>query len=177
MAFATILAVVAGLTLAGAAALSHDLWGHVVRHGEASREEQLRVARIATVVLAVLAIALGLAFKGQNVAFMVGLAFAFAASGPFPVLLLGIFWPRFSTAGAVAGIVAGTLVAAVLLWLSPTIQIDILHHASAWFPLRNPALVSMPVGFFAAIAASLAAPEPAAVAAYEAHERRLLLGE
>jgi len=177
VAFATILAVVAGLTLAGAAALSHDLWGHVVRHGEVSREEQLRVARIATVVLAVLAIALGLAFKGQNVAFMVGLAFAFAASGPFPVLLLGIFWPRFSTAGAVAGIVAGTSVAAVLLWFSPTIQIDILHHESAWFPLKNPALVSMPVGFLAAIAASLATPEPAAVAAYEAHERRLLLGE
>ena len=102
VAFATILAVVAGLTLSGAAALSHDLWVNVVRHGEAPRDEQLRVARGASIVLGVLAIALGLLFKGQNVAFMVGLAFALAASGNFPALVLSIFWRGFTTAGAKA---------------------------------------------------------------------------
>ena len=94
VAFATILAVVAGLTLSGAAALSHDLWVNVVRAARPIASEQLRVARAATVVLGVVAIALGIAFKGQNVAFMVGLAFAIAASANFPALLLSMFWRR-----------------------------------------------------------------------------------
>ena len=177
VAFATILAVVAGLTLSGAAALSHDLWVNVVRHGDASREEQLKVARIASVMLGVFAITLGLLFKGQNVAFMVGLAFALAASGNFPALLLAIFWRGFTTAGAVAAIVTGTLAAAVLIVLSPTIQIDILHNDHAWFPLKNPALVSMPLAFAVAVIVSLLAPENAASAGYDAKERRMLLGE
>ena len=109
VAFATILAVVAGLTLSGAAALAHDLWGHVVRkrqgRGGASSCE---VARFATVGLAVLAIGLGIVFKGQNVAFMVGLAFAIAASANFPALLLSMTWRRFTTRGAVASMVTGT---------------------------------------------------------------------
>jgi cation/acetate symporter len=138
VAFATILAVVGGLTLSGAAALSHDLWVNVVRKGSAPRDEQLRVARVASVVLGVLAIALGLLFKGQNVAFMVGLAFALAASGNFPALVLSIFWRGFTTWGAVAAIVTGTVTALVLIALSPTIQMDILHRDSAWFALRNP---------------------------------------
>jgi cation/acetate symporter len=177
VAFATILAVVAGLTLSGAAALSHDLWVNVVRKGSASHEEQLRVARVASVVLGVLAIVLGIGFKGQNVAFMVGLAFALAASGNFPALVLSIFWRGCTTAGAVAAIIAGTLTAAVLIFLSPTIQIDILHHEHAWFGLRNPALVSMPLAFVCGIVVSLLAPEAAAQAGYEAKERRMLLGE
>src|SRR5688500_2777721 len=90
VAFATILAVVAGLTLSGAAALSHDLWVNVVRHGEASEKEQFRVARLSTVVLGAIAIVLGITFKGQNVAFMVGLAFAVAASANFPALFLSM---------------------------------------------------------------------------------------
>src|SRR5690606_12664209 len=92
VAFATILAVVAGLTLAGASALSHDIFTHVVRGGHASEQEQVRVARIATVAFGMIAVILGIVFKGQNVAFMVGLAFAVAASANFPPLLLSISW-------------------------------------------------------------------------------------
>ena len=177
VAFATILAVVAGLTLSGAAALSHDLWVSVVRGGDAPGSEQLRVARVASVFLGVLAIALGLLFKGQNVAFMVGLAFALAASGNFPALVLSIFWRGLTTAGAVAAIVTGTITALVLIVLSPTIQIDILHHEQAWFALRNPALVSMPLAFIVAVLVSVLAPETAAREGYDAKERRMILGD
>ena len=99
VAFATILAVVAGLTLAGASALSHDIFTHVVRKGHATEHEQIRVARLATVAFGLVAVVLGILFKGQNVAFMVGLAFAVAASANFPPLLLSIVWRRFNTAG------------------------------------------------------------------------------
>ena len=177
VAFATILAVVAGLTLSGAAALSHDLWVSVVRGGDAPGSEQLRVARVASVFLGVLAIALGMLFKGQNVAFMVGLAFALAASGNFPALVLSLFWRGLTTAGAVAAIVTGTITALVLIVLSPTIQIDILHHQQAWFALRNPALVSMPLAFIVAILVSVLAPETAAREGYDAKERRMILGD
>jgi len=177
VAFATILAVVAGLTLSGAAALSHDLWVNVVRGGDAPREEQLRVARASSILLGILAMVLGLVFKGQNVAFMVGLAFALAASGNFPALVLSIYWQRFTTAGAVAAIVTGTLTAGVLIMLSPTIQVDILHHEHAWFPFKNPALVSMPLAFLVAVVVSLAAPERAASEGYAAKERRMILGQ
>jgi cation/acetate symporter len=116
-------------------------------------------------------------FKGQNVAFMVGLAFALAASGNFPELVLSIYWRRFTTAGAVAAIVTGTLTAGVLIMLSPTIQVDILHHEHAWFPFKNPALVSMPLAFLVAVVVSLAAPERAASEGYAAKERRMILGQ
>ena len=159
VAFATILAVVAGLTLSGAAALSHDLWVHVVRKGAADEQEQLKVARAATVLLAALAIALGIVFKGQNVAFMVGLAFAIAASANFPALLLSMTWRRFSTAGAVASMVTGTVSAILLIALSPTIQVDVLKRAAPIFPLRNPALVTMTLSFAAGIIASLLRPD------------------
>src|SRR4051812_14504707 len=134
VAFATILAVVAGLALAGASALSHDLWVNVVRGGKADGDEELKVARGATVLLGVAAMLLGITFKGQNVAFMVSLAFAIAASGNFPALLLSIFWPRFSTAGAVSSMLTGTFGTLLLIWMSPTIQIDVLHHTTASFP-------------------------------------------
>jgi cation/acetate symporter len=177
VAFATILAVVAGLTLSGAAALSHDLWVNVVRGGEADRKEQLRVARIATIVLGIVAIALGLAFKGQNVAFMVGLAFAVAASGNFPALVLSIFWRRFTTLGAATAVVTGTLSSVVLIYFSPTVQVDILGNESAWLPLKNPALISMPFAFALAVLVSLLVPEHAAREAYDEKERRMVLGE
>ncbi|MEZ5498503.1 MAG: sodium/solute symporter [Steroidobacteraceae bacterium] len=176
VAFATILAVVAGLTLSGAAALSHDLWTHVIRHGKADVMEQLRIARIATIVLGIAAVALGLWFKGQNVAFMVGLAFAVAASGNFPALVLAIFWRGLTTAGAVVAIASGTVLACALILLSPTVQIDILGHASAPFPLKNPALVSMPVAFVVAILVSLLRPENASAAGFDASHDRALLG-
>src|SRR5512143_2356822 len=147
VAFATILAVVAGLTLSGAAALSHDLWVNVVRGGKAPEQEQLRVARGATVLLAIASIALGIAFQGQNVAYMVGLAFAIAASANFPALVLSIFWRRFTTRGAQASMLVGTASALLLIYLSPTIQVQILKHASAPFPLKNPGLVTIPLSF------------------------------
>jgi cation/acetate symporter len=177
VAFATILAVVAGLTLSGAAALSHDLWVSVVRRGHADAGEQLRVARVATVALGVVAVALGITFKGQNVAFMVSLAFAIAASANFPALILAIFWRGYTTAGAVTSMVAGTVVTLVLIYLSPTLQVDIFGHETARFPLKNPALVTIPLSFAAGILVSLAAPEPTAAAGYTALERRMHLGD
>jgi cation/acetate symporter len=176
VAFATILAVVAGLTLAGAAALSHDLWVNVFRHGAASEREQFRVARASTIVLGLLAIVLGIAFKGQNVAYMVGLAFAIAASANFPALLLSVFWRRFTTRAAQASMLIGTASSLLLIYLSPTIQIDILGNASALFPLRNPGLVSIPLSFAAAFAVALAWPEPAAEAGFADLERRVHTG-
>jgi cation/acetate symporter len=176
VAFATILAVVAGLTLSGAAALSHDLWVNVVRHGEASEHEQLRVARAATIVLGAMAIALGITFKGQNVAFMVGLAFAIAASANFPALFLSMFWRGFSTAGAVASMVVGTGAAVLLIYLSPTVQVDVLQRESASFPLRNPGLITVPLAFLTGAVASLLRPDAEAARRFTEVERRALLG-
>ena len=176
VAFATILAVVAGLTLSGAAALSHDLWVNVVRRGNPSPGEELRVARVTTLLLGVLAVLLGIAFKGQNVTFMVGLAFAIAASGNFPALILSMFWRNCTTAGAVAAMLTGTIGTMLLICLSPTIQMDLLHHEVAWFPLRNPAIVTMPLGFLAGITASLLRPEDAARDGFEPMQRKASLG-
>src|SRR5687767_5805831 len=176
VAFATILAVVAGLTLSGAATLSHDLWVNVVRRGHADQREEFLVARGATVVLAVLSIVLGIAFRGQNVAFMVGLAFAIAASANFPALVLSIFWGRLTTAGAQASMLVGTLSTVVLIALSPTIQIDILRNTEAWFPLRNPGLVTIPLAFVVAIGVSLLRPVPLEEERFRLAARRLHLG-
>ena len=123
-------------SLAGAAALSHDLWVNVVRGGSADPREELRVARVATILLGVASIALGLAFKGQNVAYMVGLAFAIAASANFPALVLSVFWRRCTTAGAAASMITGTVASLVLIYFSPTIQVGLLGAESAPFPLR-----------------------------------------
>src|SRR5688500_4008678 len=125
VAFATILAVVAGLTLSGAATLSHDLWVNVVRHGHSNPREEFMVARGATVILGIVSVVLGIAFKGQNVAYMVGLAFAIAASANFPALVLSIFWKRLTTAGAQTSMIVGTVSTLLLIYLSPAIQVDI----------------------------------------------------
>ncbi len=127
VAFATILAVVAGLTIAGASAFSHDLFVGVIRRGMTAEKEEVKVAKIATVGLGVTAILLGILFKGQNVAFLVGLTFAIAASANFPALLMSIMWKRFTTLGAVTSIYTGLTVATVLLILSPTVWVDIIH--------------------------------------------------
>ena len=127
VAFATILAVVAGLTLAGASALSHDLYVGVFRSGRANEKEEMKVAKAATIGLGITAILLGILFKGQNVAFMVGLAFAVAASANFPALLLSIVWKRFTTAGAVTSICTGMIVAVTLIMLSPTVYEDVMQ--------------------------------------------------
>jgi cation/acetate symporter len=174
--FATILAVVAGLALAGAAALSHDLWVNAVRKGEVPEREQIRVARISTVLMGVMAIALGIALEGQNVAFMVGLAFAIAASANFPALLMSIYWRRFTTWGAVASIAAGTVSALVLIYLSPTIQVDVLGNEDAPLSLKNPALISMPLAFALGIVVSLLTPERESEERFLAAERQIHLG-
>jgi cation/acetate symporter len=176
VAFATILAVVAGLTLSGAAALSHDLWVSVVRKGEATQKEQLRVARLATVALGVIAVLLGITFKGQNVAYMVSLAFAIAASANFPALLLSIFWKRATTAGIVSSMLLGTTSTLLLIWFSPTIQVDILGHQSAWFALKNPALVTIPLSFLTGILVSLLTKDPVAAEQYDRVARQMHLG-
>jgi cation/acetate symporter len=176
VAFATILAVVAGLTLSGAAALSHDVWVNVVKRGEATDHEQLRVARVATIIMGLAAIALGIVLEGQNVAYMVGLAFAIAASAIFPALLMSIFWRRFTTWGAVASIVVGGVAALVLIYISPTIQEDVLGKSSSLFPLKNPALVSMPLSFLAGIVVSFLTREVRAEDRFYEAERRILLG-
>jgi cation/acetate symporter len=176
VAFATILAVVAGLTLSGAAALSHDLWVNVARKGHAPEHEQLRVARIATVLLGVLSILLGIAFKGQNVAYMVGLAFAIAASANFPALVLSVFWRSFTTRGAQASMIVGTVSSLVLIALSPTIQVQVLGRPSGIFPLANPGLITIPLAFVTGILVSLLSPERAAHDAFPALQKRLHLG-
>lgn len=176
VAFATILAVVAGLTLSGAAALSHDLWVSVVRHGDATPLEQLRVARIATIALGVIAVLLGITFKGQNVAFMVSLAFAIAASANFPALVLSIFWRRCTTIGVVSSMLTGTVSTLLLIYLSPTIQIDILKHDVAYFPLKNPALITIPLSFVVGIVLSLLTRDREAEDRFAAIERRIHLG-
>jgi cation/acetate symporter len=127
VAFATILAVVSGLTLAGASALSHDLFVGVIRRGVAAEKEEVKVAKISTVALGIVAILLGIFFKGQNVAFLVGLTFAIAASANFPALLLSITWKKLTTYGVVWSIYTGVIVATVLIILSPTVWVDIIH--------------------------------------------------
>ncbi len=147
VAFATILAVVSGLTLAGATAVSHDLYANVIMRGRLTEGREVVVSRVATVCLGVLAIGLGLAFDKQNVAYMVGLAFAVAASANFPVLLLNMYWRGFNTVGAVLGGWLGLISAVGLTVLSPGIWVKVLGHHAAIFPYDNPALFSMPLGF------------------------------
>lgn len=150
VAFATILAVVAGLTLAGASAVSHDLYASVFAKGRATDEKEIQVSRIATVVLGVVAIFLGYAFEQQNVAFMVGLAFAIAASCNFPVLLLSMFWKGLTTKGALIGGLLGLISAVTLVVLGPAVWEKTLGNpvGSAPFPYGdNPALFSMTIAF------------------------------
>jgi len=176
VAFATILAVVAGLTLAGATTLSHDLYVNVFRAGKANEQEEVRVAKIATLCLGVVAVVLGLVFKGQNVAFMVGLAFAIAASANFPALVLSIMWRRFSTLGAVFSIVTGTTLAVVLIVISPTVWVDILKNPTAIFPLKNPALISMSGAFLAGWIGSMIKRDERAESLYAEQKVRNYLG-
>ncbi len=176
VAFATILAVVAGLTLAGASALSHDIYVNVLKHGQATESEQVRVAKISTVVFGILAVLLGVLFKGQNVAFMVGLAFAVACSANFPALLLSIVWKRFTTAGAVASILTGAFLSVFLIVISPTVWVDVLGKETALFPLKNPAIVSMTASFLVGFVVSLMRREARAEAMFEEEKLRTYLG-
>lgn len=147
VAFATILAVVSGLTLAGASAISHDLYASVVLKGNHGERREMRVSRGATVVLGIVAILLGILFEQQNIAFMVGLAFAIAASTNFPILLLSMYWKKLTTRGAVIGGYAGLVSAIVLVVLGPTVWVKVLGYVEPIFPYEYPALFSVTAAF------------------------------
>jgi cation/acetate symporter len=147
VAFATILAVVSGLTLAGASAISHDLYANVFSGKKYSEKKEMRVSKIGTVCLGLLAILLGITFESQNVAFMVGLAFAIAASTNFPILLLSIYWKKLTTKGAIIGGTAGLISAIVLVVLGPVVWVDVFNNKEAIFPYKYPALFSMSITF------------------------------
>ncbi len=147
VAFATILAVVSGLTLAGASAISHDLYANVIEKDVCDEAKEMRVSKIATVVLGIIAIGLGIAFEKQNIAFVVGLAFAIAASANFPVLFLSMFWSKLTTRGAVIGGSLGLATAILLVILGPIVWVDILGNETAIFPYKYPALFSVTVAF------------------------------
>ena len=149
VAFATILAVVSGLALAGASSISHDLYGMVIKGGNANEQDEIRVSKIATLVLGVLAIFLGIVFENQNVAFMVGLAFAIAASCNFPVLVMSIFWRGMTTRGALVGGFLGLVSAVVGVVLSPAVWEVTLGYPKGSAPIKldNPALFSMALAF------------------------------
>jgi cation/acetate symporter len=146
--FATILAVVAGLTLSGASAVSHDLYASVIKKGKANSADELRISKITTLCLGFIAIILGMVFENQNVAYMVGLAFSIAASANFPVLFLSMFWRGLTTRGAVLGGVIGLLSAVLLIVISPTIWVEVLHNKEALFAYKNPTIFSMTAAFF-----------------------------
>jgi cation/acetate symporter len=149
VAFATILAVVAGLTLSGASAVSHDLYATVFKKGNADSASELRVSRITTLALGVIAVVLGIAFEKQNIAFMVALAFAIAASANFPVLFMSVLWKDCTTKGAVIGGFLGLISSVALTVVSPSVWEAALGNpkGSAWFPYASPALFSMTIGF------------------------------
>ena len=151
VAFATILAVVAGLTLASSSSLAHDFYASVIRRGQASERDEVRVARISALVIGAIAIALSIFAQSLNVAFLVALAFAVAASANLPAILYSLFWKRFNTSGALWAIYGGLLAAVVLVFFSPVVSgsptamfPDSDWH---WFPLSNPGIISIPFGF------------------------------
>ncbi|MCO6057528.1 cation acetate symporter [Pseudomonas sp. MOB-449] len=154
VAFATILAVVAGLTLAGASAISHDLYVTVIKRGQASEAQEMRVSRLAVLGLGLLAITLGILFEQVNIAFLVGLTFGIAASANFPVLIMAMYWQGLTTRGAIWGGLTGLISALALVILSPTVWVTVLGHDKAIFPYDHPALFSMPLAFLVIVLVS-----------------------
>jgi len=147
VAFATILAVVSGLALAGASAVSHDLYAIVIKKGKATGAQEMRVSRIATLFLGVMAIILGLVFENQNIAFMVGLAFGLAASVNFPVLFMSIFWKNMTSRGALIGGFLGLISAVGFVVFGPAVWVNVLHFEKPIFPYEQYALFSMTIAF------------------------------
>ena len=154
VAFATILAVVSGLTLAGASAIGRDLYVYVIKKGKSDEKKEIIVSKISSVFLGIIAIILGIIFQGQNVAFMVGLAFAVAASTNFPILFLTISWKNLTTNGAVYGGFIGLFSALLLVFLGPTVWVETLGFENAIFPYKYPCLFSMSISFFSIITIS-----------------------
>ncbi|WP_127533629.1 solute symporter family protein [Paenibacillus kobensis] len=159
VAFATILAVVAGLVLSAASAFAHDFYSHILRKGQAGEKEQMKVARWASVGVAVVSIVLALAASKLNVAFLVSVAFAIAASANLPVILFTIFWKRFNTIGAITGMLTGLISAIVLVAMSPSVWNPVEGKAifvgDPWFTLANPGIISIPLGFIASVVGTL----------------------
>ena len=151
VAFATILAVVAGLAISGASAISHDLFVNVIKDGKCDPKLEMRVTKASSIGLGVLAILLGIVFQGQNVAFTVGLAFAIAASVNFPIILLCIYWKNLTTNGVLYGGLIGLLSVLLLVLFSPSVWVDVLHFEEAIFPYKHPAIFSMPIAFLSII--------------------------
>ena len=147
VAFATILAVVSGLTLAGASAISHDLYANVFAHGNVDEQKEVQISKMATIALGVIAILLGIAFEKQNIAFMVGLTFSVAASANFPLIITSIYFSKMTTKGALLGGWLGLLSASLFVILGPTVWKDTFGFAEAIFPYKNPALFSMTIAF------------------------------
>ncbi|MBA4493615.1 cation acetate symporter [Paenactinomyces guangxiensis] len=158
VAFATILAVVAGLVISAAGAFAHDFYSNVIRGGNATDQEQMRVAKWASVAVGIVSIILALLCKDQNVAFLVSLAFAVAASANLPVIIFSLFWKRFNSTGAVTGILTGLISAILFVLISP----NIMEPETAVFPLKNPAIVSVPLGFLGAFLGTFFSREPEA---------------
>jgi len=150
VAFATILAVVSGLALAGASAISHDIYARVIMKGQASEETEIRVSKMATIALGFVAIVLGILFEKMNIAFMVGLAFGVAAAANFPVLILSMYWKGLTTRGALVGGYSGLVSAVLFVLFSKSVWVDVLGNAAPLFPYTQPALFAMPVAFLMA---------------------------
>ena len=148
VAFATILAVVSGLTLAGASAISHDIYASVIMHGQATEGKEVTVSKISSIGLGIIAVLLGLIFEKQNVAFIVALTFSVAASANFPVLVLSMFWGGLTTRGAVIGGSIGLLMSVIMVILSKAVWVQSFGFHDAIFPYAYPALFSVPSAFF-----------------------------
>ncbi|GAB4060121.1 solute symporter family protein [Catellatospora paridis] len=180
VAFATILAVVAGLTLASSSSLAHDIYASVIRKGQVSEGGEVRVARISAFAIGAVAIVLAIYAQSLNVAFLVALAFAVAASGNLPAILYSLFWKRFTTAGATAAIYGGLITAVVLVFFSPVVSGSptamFPNSDWQWFPLSNPGIISIPVGFLCGWLGTVLSREPADPQKYAELEVRSLTG-
>jgi cation/acetate symporter len=188
VAFATILAVVAGLTITASASFAHDVYANVIKKGTVSADSEVRVARIAAVVIGVFAIVGGIAAKDQNIAFLVALAFAVAASANLPTILYSLFWKGFTTRGAIWSIYGGLISSVTLIFFSPVVSGKPIIEATGkspsmlqgvdfhWFPLDNPGLISIPLAFFLGWLGSVTDPEKANAAKFAEMEVRALTG-
>jgi cation/acetate symporter len=180
VAFATILAVVAGLTLTSASSFAHDLYANVIAKGNVSERQEIRVARFAAIGIGAIAIALAIPAQQLNIAFLVALAFAVAASANLPALLYNLFWPRFNTSGATWSIYGGLITAVVLVFFSPVVSGSATAmfsgHDWQWFPLSNPGIISIPAGFLFGIIGTLISKDLSSQEQYPELEVRALTG-
>ena len=174
VAFATILAVVSGLALAGASAISHDLYARVIKKGTATSAQEMKVTKFASVAIGIIAIILGILFKDQNVAFLVALTFGVAASVNFPVLILSMYWKGLTTRGALWGGIAGLASAVGLVILSPAVWVKVLGNAQPIFPYDHPAIISMTTAFFVTWLMSVTDKSARAASEAEAFEEQYI---